>query len=541
MVAVPIALILIFVLLYFAFQSTKEALMVYTAIPLSAVGGVLLLYLRGMPFSISAGVGFIALFGIAVLNGIVLIEHFKELKAHGMNNLYKRILVGTQQRLRPVLLTAMAAALGFLPMAISTSAGAEVQRPLATVVVGGLISATFLTLIVLPVLYALFDRKGKTSVGSAKILVVLALLGSSSLLVNSANAQTVLSLDRATQLALENNAGLKAQSLAIERSKQLIPTSLNIGSAGVYYGYDQNNIAENGQPISVVGISQGFQLPSVYSAQRELNQNKVALEESQLSLDERSVKKAVAQAYYNILYWEKVKTNFRYLDSLYSQMANAANRRFETGETNFLEKLTAETQQKEMNLQIQRCNDLIASSYRSLAQWLQTDEDFRIEMISFQPIPLSSDSLPNHPILSWYKAASMVNQSNIEVERKQLLPHLQLDYFLGTNGADNAKLYHGFQVGIGIPLWRKAQRANINAAETQGLILIQQANDQRIRLEKSQQQLMSQLTSFEKAIHFYENEGESWHKGSLTHQPRPIRKEKLIFFSISDHLKMPIP
>ncbi len=159
MVAVPIALILIFFLLYFAFQSVKEALMIYSAIPLSAVGGVLFLYIRDLPFSISAGVGFIALFGIAVLNGIVLIEQFKELKHEGITNINKRIIMGTQLRLRPVLLTAAAAALGFLPMAISTNAGAEVQRPLATVVIGGLITATLLTLVVLPVLYAMFDKK----------------------------------------------------------------------------------------------------------------------------------------------------------------------------------------------------------------------------------------------------------------------------------------------------------------------------------------------------------------------------------------------
>ena len=132
--------------------------MIYSAIPLASVGGVLLLYLRGLPFSISAGVGFIALFGIAVLNGIVLIEHFKELKAHGVTNINKRIIMGTQQRLRPVLLTAAAAALGFLPMAVSTSAGAEVQRPLATVVIGGILSSTVLTLLVLPILYRLAHR-----------------------------------------------------------------------------------------------------------------------------------------------------------------------------------------------------------------------------------------------------------------------------------------------------------------------------------------------------------------------------------------------
>ncbi|MGL4584952.1 MAG: efflux RND transporter permease subunit, partial [Flavobacterium sp.] len=158
MVAVPVALALIFVLLYFTFKSTKQSLMIFTAIPLSAIGGVAALWLRGMPFSISAGVGFIALFGVAVLNGIVLIGQFNELKKEGMD-LYERIIEGTKIRLRPVLLTAMVASLGFLPMALSTSAGAEVQKPLATVVIGGLISATILTLIVLPIIYY-YEEKG---------------------------------------------------------------------------------------------------------------------------------------------------------------------------------------------------------------------------------------------------------------------------------------------------------------------------------------------------------------------------------------------
>ena len=121
--------------------------------PLAAIGGVFALWIRGMPFSISAGVGFIVLFGVAVLNGLVLINKFNELKESGMTDLKKRIYEATHERLRPILLTATAAIMGFIPMAISTSGGAEVQRPLATVVIGGLITATFLTLVVLPVLY----------------------------------------------------------------------------------------------------------------------------------------------------------------------------------------------------------------------------------------------------------------------------------------------------------------------------------------------------------------------------------------------------
>ncbi|MEY3689212.1 MAG: hypothetical protein RIT37_774, partial [Bacteroidota bacterium] len=159
-IAVPIALILIFILLYFAFSSVKLSLLIYSAIPLSAIGGVLFLALRGMPFSISAGIGFIALFGVAVLNGIVLVAEFVRLKESGMKNVMRIVLMGTKIRLRPVLMTACVASLGFLPMALSNGSGAEVQRPLATVVIGGLFSATLLTLFVLPMVYILFESTG---------------------------------------------------------------------------------------------------------------------------------------------------------------------------------------------------------------------------------------------------------------------------------------------------------------------------------------------------------------------------------------------
>ncbi len=162
MIAVPISLLMIFILLYFAFNSVKHGLLIYSAIPLSAIGGIFFLALRGMPFSISAGVGFIALFGVAVLNGIVLIAEFNQIKKHGITNLKDIVLQGTKMRLRPVLMTAFVASLGFLPMALSNGAGAEVQRPLATVVIGGLMIATFLTLFVLPVLYMLFENIGNS-------------------------------------------------------------------------------------------------------------------------------------------------------------------------------------------------------------------------------------------------------------------------------------------------------------------------------------------------------------------------------------------
>ena len=159
-IAVPVALLLIFIMLYFTFKSVKQGLLIYSAIPLSAIGGILALAIRGIPFSISAGVGFIALFGVAVLNGIVLIAEFNNLRNEGLIDLKRIVLMGTKIRLRPVLMTALVASLGFLPMALSHGEGAEVQRPLATVVIGGLLIATFLTLFVLPILYIMFEKIG---------------------------------------------------------------------------------------------------------------------------------------------------------------------------------------------------------------------------------------------------------------------------------------------------------------------------------------------------------------------------------------------
>lgn len=157
-IAVPLALVLILCLLYATLHNLRETLFVFSAIPLSLIGGILALWLRGMPFSISAGVGFIALFGVAVLNGIVLVGQFNLLEKEGVKSVRERVLTGCEQRLRPVIMTALVASLGFLPMALSRGDGAEVQRPLATVVIGGLITATILTLIVLPAIYELFTK-----------------------------------------------------------------------------------------------------------------------------------------------------------------------------------------------------------------------------------------------------------------------------------------------------------------------------------------------------------------------------------------------
>jgi cobalt-zinc-cadmium resistance protein CzcA len=159
-IVVPLALFFIVVLLFVTFGELKDALLVFTGVPMALTGGVAALWLRGIPLSISAGVGFIALSGVAVLNGLVLISFVRKLRAEG-TQLEIAIREGAGTRLRPVLMTALVASVGFLPMALAMGPGAEVQRPLATVVIGGILSSTILTLVVLPVLYQIFHRADK--------------------------------------------------------------------------------------------------------------------------------------------------------------------------------------------------------------------------------------------------------------------------------------------------------------------------------------------------------------------------------------------
>jgi heavy metal efflux system protein len=167
-IVVPTALALIFVLIFLAFGSLRQAALVYSGIPLAVTGGVLALWLRGMPFSITAAVGFIALSGVAVLNGLVMIAYFNQLREEG-KSVRDSVIEGSLTRLRPVLATAFVASLGFVPMAIATGTGAEVQRPLATVVIGGVLSSTFLTLVLLPALYEWVERKPKRATDNAAI------------------------------------------------------------------------------------------------------------------------------------------------------------------------------------------------------------------------------------------------------------------------------------------------------------------------------------------------------------------------------------
>lgn len=509
MVAVPIALVLIFLLLYFAFNSIKEALMIYSAIPLSAVGGVLFLYFRDLPFSISAGVGFIALFGIAVLNGIVLIEQFKELKEHGVTNINKRILQGTQQRLRPVLLTAAAAALGFLPMAVSTNAGAEVQRPLATVVIGGLITATLLTLIVLPVLYTLFDKKTKSLKPANHALKTLGIIGMLFFIPLAGNAQpTPVSLKQAIDLSLQRNNQLKANNNQTVMSNQLGKTAFDPGKTDVYYSFDQNNIAPNNRALHVFGISQTVKFPSYYGMQRATLQTKEQMTRSVAGQTELRLQKEVTNAYQSILFWRAMVKNYTYLDSIYKHFSSAATRKLEAGESNSLEALTAQTKQQEIQIQL---NQSRLNEERAIIQfnkWIQSDSLYTAQLEELQPMLIQVLDTASNPALKYMQLNSLLAEQSLRLNKQALLPDLKFGFFQGTNNGTGTTRYLGMQAGLAIPLFFGADKARISAAKTELLVRQDEYADYRVRLLADYQSLVTDAETYSEGIRYYQEFGE---------------------------------
>lgn len=537
MVAVPIALILIFVLLYLTFKSVKDALMIYTAIPLAAVGGVLLLWLRDLPFSISAGVGFIALFGIAVLNGIVLIEHFKELEKQDFKSIEDLIKQGTKDRLRAVLLTASAAALGFLPMAISTNAGAEVQRPLATVVIGGLITATLLTLVVLPVLYAYLNdfRNNKKSIRK-KAITGASLLVAMLFSVNLKAQEQPKSLQELIPLALENNASLKASTSQVKQSDALINSAFTFDKTQIYYSYDENNLALNNLPLRVWGIQQDFKFPTVYFSEKKVNQANYNLVNNQNEIIEKNIKRELTKAYYNFQVAKEKQRLLKTLDSLYSNFAHIASRRFELGETNYLEKITASSKQKQINLKYQEAEQNVALTYNNLIKIIQVKDTLLIQRDTLLKLPLISLNQQNSPELSYLNNKVLMESASYKLEKQQLLPDFSLSYFQGTNTGLNTNL-NGYQLGIKIPILFGGQSSRIKAAKISESIAIEQANDYRFRLELKLNSLNKQLQQINKSLQYFEEEGATLSEQIIKTANGSFRNGEIDFFQYIQSLE----
>lgn len=510
MIAVPVSLLLIFILLFFAFNSIKESLLIYTAIPLSAIGGIFFLALRGMPFSISAGVGFIALFGVSVLNGIVLIAEFNRLKKSGMTNITRVVVDGTRKRLRPVLMTAFVASLGFLPMALSNGAGAEVQRPLATVVIGGLLVATFLTLFVLPLLFIQFEKGIPMINFRKKIPAIIILMMVTGL---SANAQTKISLNDAITTALENNHKLKSEKLRSDYAKAMIKTAPDLPQANLTADYGQINSVYNDTKF---GISQSFALPTLYSRQKQLYSEEWKQSVLSVSLQEFELKKAVTQAFYALVYLQQKEQLLQKADTLYSNFYAKSELRLRKGESNVLEKVTAENQKSEVMIRLKQLRQEMALTSLQFQLLLNTEKQLvpdTTELI--MPITEAKGDISQNPYLLQIQQQKQIAEQQTKVERAKLLPSLLLGYNntsfkgVGPDGIDyttNTR-FHSVQAGISLPVFTFGQRARVQTSKIAEKVAEQEFQTTQAALQTERGKLLAAYQSNLEIVTYYQTTG----------------------------------
>ena len=479
-IAVPVALLLIFILLYFTFSSLRQSLLIFSAIPLSAIGGVFALWLRDMPFSISAGVGFIALFGVAVLNGIVLIGEFNHLKKEGMEDVGERILKATHTRLRPVVMTAAVASLGFLPMALSHGSGAEVQKPLATVVIGGLVTATLLTLVILPCIYYLTNRPkmmNKKPNNAPKAVGVLLI---SLLLQQFSFGQTIYSLDSALQTAYSNNKSMQSKSQQVTYYSQLKKTgselpktdvNLMVGQYNSYYHGDNN-----------VTISQTIPFPTVFVAKSHLAQAQIAGAEKAVAVSKNELTFEIRQLYEQSSYWNAYKNGLLKQDSLIQRFAKATEANYKAGQGTLLEKTTIEVRLNEIRSKQAQVDAELNGIARRLQFLLGINHP--VQFVKADLVPIAVIARTDTAMLKANPQAEYLQQQIeiAEYERKLVnsaaLPDLKVGYFnqtlYGTQLAEGSTQlagrsdrFQGFQVGLTIPLWfgpdvNKSKASKIN-------------------------------------------------------------------------------
>lgn len=498
-IAVPVALFLIFALLFFTFNSFVEALIVFVAIPLSAIGGILSLWLRDMPFSVSAGIGFIALFGVAVLNGIVLISYFKILEKEGISDIKQRILEGTKTRFRPVMMTAAVASMGFLPMALSHSPGAEVQRPLATVVIGGLITATILTLVVLPVIYSLvFGRKPKAS--KTLVTSIALLLISTATFAQNTPPQN---LQMCIEKALRQNQNVQIANLEVSGNQALVKTAKELPKTSFDAQYGRTQVF-NGNDVTFT-VGQSFALPSLYKAQENLLKGNVLTAEKRAKLTKTQLIGEVKSVYFQILHTHQFIQLLAQQDSLYQSAFKAASVRYKTGETDLLEKVSSETRLREIQNRIQQSQADEQNLYQTLRFLMNTNENFEIDYAGNQQkaMVLNNAELASNPFLEIIKQQSEVSKLQTNLEQQRLKPDVRLA--LTNQSIENHFNQNFVQLGLNVPIFTKAQQARITASKINEQVITQQYQYAENQLQSQLNSLKIQYDKAEKSLNYYKN------------------------------------
>ena len=500
-VAVPVALLLIFILLFFAFKSFKYALLIYATVPLAAVGGVLALVIRDMPFSISAGVGFIALFGVAVLNGIVLIGYFNRLKDEGMKSLKELVVKGSLVRLRPVLMTAAVASLGFLPMAISSSAGAEVQKPLATVVIGGLITATLLTLLVIPVIYYLSERKKFRMNKTLKIISLMLLT------IPLANSQE-LTEQMAIDSALVNNIVLKNASLSIEEAVLEKRAALSLGNTSANFQYGQINSSLNDYFWS---IDQSIGNPVLQITKRKEASAAIDVNKAELILVQRKIILETKSAWNEwVLVNQEINLfneQLKMLDTLLSKLS----KKMEIGDMSKVDFGLAEIYKSELQAKLSTAQVRFktAESELRLLGMLKgiliapDNTDLEVD----DGIVLIPKDLSINTLLIADKAKIDLANRGVNTAKSNYFPELSLGYF--NQSIDHNKGLQGLQLGVSVPIFNRTNSSSVRKAKINAQKRTNNYEDKKNLLEV---QLNTALSKLQMYTAMYQAYSENWMK-----------------------------
>ncbi|TWP29043.1 CusA/CzcA family heavy metal efflux RND transporter [Apibacter muscae] len=494
-IVIPIALITIIFLLYVAFKSLKDALIIFTAVPLASIGGIIALWARGLPFSISAGVGFIALFGVAVLNGIVLVGELNDLKKSGkFNSLKDLIIQGSLTRLRPVFMTAMVATLGFYPMAISSSNGSEVQHPLATVVIGGLVTSTLLTLLIVPAIYYIVENKSfKKLLNKTNTTLGVFILGG----IISIQGQTRVALPELLQRVSTENMELQGDRMQIEKEQLEKKYAYTVQNTSITAGYGEYNDRKGDYQVE---LEQNLGNLFSYRSMQNLSDSKINWLNSLFLLKKHTLELQVEQTYNQWLYSIEKRNLLLKMDSLYQSGLKRAEFRYQQGETDYMEKQffkveldqiirrITSNEQEYLNVENQLynlCKIDLNNKIIPIESFSRLENDY----ISSTPLPLFTQE---------FDQAMQFNNQTVMLGKSQRLPELSVGTIM--HSIDQRSAYFSGVVGINIPLFNNSYKKLKEQSYIENQF-IENNKEQKVRsLELRIKQLKEQEDLFNKEI-----------------------------------------
>ena len=505
MIVIPIALMLILLLLFFAFRSITYSLVVFSTVPLSLIGGILALWLRGLPFSISAGVGFIALFGVAVLNGILMINHFNDMKKQSKYEMCTNQIIrrGCKHLLRPVFLTGLVASLGFVPMAVATSAGAEVQRPLATVVIGGLIVSTVLTLLIIPAFYRLVNGlpaalrrfKKRPNGGKIAMVIVLALMPLGTL----AQQAQKITLDEAIDMALAGSPRLQAVDSDIARIRATKGESWELAPTQVTYSWGQLNGEFKHDNELSVEQSLGSLLTPFYK--NSLVSVQVASSERYRDLVTKEIVAEVKRAWTDYQHAVSVLELSQMQDSLGNRLRKSGEVRLLQGDIDQLEYRMMATMASEAHTKVLQATDDVRLAAKRFAWACFSSDavepaDSRLAMMS---LPESYNLSQAH--IGYFDSQVEVKRKAVDVERSRFFPELSVGY--SRQKIEPLSGLNSWSVGVAVPIVFFPQKSKVKQARAEATIARWDAEDNRLKLRNRVEELRLRIERQQRTIDYY--------------------------------------